>query len=433
MWRAVTLELQLAHPGAADRATSFMQWLLPRAPGVHSLTVAGRFGGEAGAPAPPGADVVWADVVGAMAAAGPHLRELVVEWEGELVLSGWVAAMHALRAASFSAHGVVVRGGLAQLANLRDLRFKSLPRPLRFAAAPAAAPAPPPAPDAGASPPASPRAAPPLLPPGLRALRMDGCGLTALPPGVAALRRLTDLVLSNNLLGAGDLTPLSRMTALRQLTLMGTRMARLPPALSALAALRVLYLDGVLQPGAGDAPPHAQVAAALGPLRRLGVLSLGSSRLGEFPVALEGMTSLRALYLDNNPALAALPDGPYLRRLLVLGLDWRVLFASHAVLRGAPLLRKLCLTSFRGVADGARSAADGDAVAAALAAHPALRQVLLPMVDGDDPPLFLAPLNVALRLAASPRVDVRAVTYGGISNEWAEWLDEANAAEAGGA
>ena len=342
MWPAATLDLWLCRPGAAERAASFVTWLLPRVAAVTSLAVLGRAGGGAASPqaAPPAA--VWSDVVGALAAAGRHLEELSIEWPAELVLSGWVAALRALRVASFAAPCVVVRPGLAALPRLRDLRFRSTRAPLSL----------------GQLPRAPGVAAPPqLLPPGLRSLRMDGCSLASLPPSVAALRGLTDLVLSNNALAPEDLAPLSAVASLVQLTLMGARMARLPPALSALTALRVLYLDGVAAPA--EQPSHVQFCEVLGPLRRLGVLSLGSSRLEEFPACLAALTSLRALYLDNNPALAALPEGPYLRRLRVLGLDWRVLFASHPALRAAPLLCKLCLTSMGGVEHGARGAVAG--------------------------------------------------------------------------
>jgi hypothetical protein len=99
-----------------------------------------------------------------------------------------------------------------------------------------------------------------------------------------------------------------------------------------------------------------------------------------------------------------------------------VLFASHAVLRGAPLLRKLCLTSLGGVEEVPTEERDEDAVAETLLTHPNLCQVLLPMVDGNRLPVFIPALNVALRLAASPRIEVEAVTYGGISNEWIEFL-----------
>ena len=53
---------------------------------------------------------------------------------------------------------------------------------------------------------------------------------------------------------------------------------------------------------------------------------------------------------------------------------------------------------------------------------PSLRLLLLPMVDGNRLPLRMSPLNVALRLSACPRVEVRAVGYADISNEWNEWL-----------
>jgi hypothetical protein len=158
-------------------------------------------------------------------------------------------------------------------------------------------------------------------------------------------------VLSNNELQPDDLAPLRALRgSLRQLTLMGSRMAHLPHVLSTLTALRVLYLDGVAGSGQGQA--HEHICEVLGPLSTLGVLSLGSSRLEHFPPTLGTLTSLRALYLDNNASLASLPAGPYLSKLRVLGLDWRVLFASHAVLHGAPRLHKLCLTSIGSVEQG---------------------------------------------------------------------------------
>lgn len=66
--------------------------------------------------------------------------------------------------------------------------------------------------------------------------------------------------------------------------------------------------------------------------------------LQEFPASLTALTSLRALYVDDN-AISALPDGPYLSRLCVLGIDWRVLLRSHRTLLRAPRLRKLAIMS----------------------------------------------------------------------------------------
>jgi hypothetical protein len=419
MWTTVRLGLSLSRDTALDRSESFVQWLIPRAPNVRSLTVVTR---RADSAAGEGllrkTSLVQANIVSAITLVGPHLQELSVQWAGQLVISGWSATLSALRVASFAAESVVVRPGLGYLSNLRDLRFKSVAAPLVVA-------------DAVSDPRSTSTLPRGLLPPGLFALRMDNCRLTALPPSVAALRQLTDLVLSNNELAPSDLAPLSQMTTLRQLTLMGTRMSRLPQALSTLTALRVLYLDGVA--GAADAdevPTHAQVSAALGPLRLLGILSLGSSRLDRFPTALTGLSRLRALYLDNNPGLATLPDGPYLRGLRVLGMDWRTLFASHALLSGAPRLRKLCLTAFGGIDAETMEGAGADEVSESLMTHPSLQLLLLPMVDGNRVErLFIAPLNVALRLSASPQVEVKAVTYSGISNEWIEWLEEVEAEE----
>lgn len=397
---------------AVERSEAFVRWLIPRARNLQSLSIIGRRPNEDSQgdikPAPPNPaqlaieNMAMANVVAALAMAGPHIRELSMEWDGPIVLSGWAATLTSLSIASFAATELTIRPGLNYLPNLRDLRLKSMSLPLSFVGPP-----------------------PSLLPTQLQALRMDGCHLRQLPPAVAALHHLTDLVMSNNLLTPEELKPLSRMTSLQQLTLMGTRMTHLPPVVSTLTGLKVLYLDGVANSGQlGDIPTHIQICDIVGGLRNLGILSLGSSRLTHFPSALQNFTSLRVLYLDNNPMLASLPDGLYLRRLRVLGLDWKVMFASHAVLRGAPMLRKLCLTSLGGVEEVPAEERDEDGIAETLLSHLELRQVLLPMVDGNRLSLFLAPLNLMLRLAACPKIEVQAVTYGGISNEWIEFLLE---------
>lgn len=404
MWASLRLGLQLESPTVVERAESFVQWMIHRASIVNSVSIVARradvLAAEAGASRSNEA-LAHANLIAALVIAGPSLRELSLDWTGSLVLSAWMASLTSLRVASLSAQALTVRHGLHSLSRLQDVRFRSSAMPLVLAGHD-------------------------VLPLGLSTLRLDGCNLRELPLAVARLPRLTDLVLSNNNFGTADLDALSTMTTLRQLTLMGTRLPRLPEALSALTKLRVLYLDGVAgatQALHGD-PTHMQLCDILGPLRRLGILSLGSSHIWELPLELASLTGLRALYLDNNPALESLPDGPYLRRLRVLGIDWKVLFASHTVLLGAPLLRKLCLTSFGGVADGQADGAgysEEDAVTATLLHHPCLSEVLLPMVDGNQVSLKIQPLNIALRLAHKKGIHVRAVTYAGISNEWIEW------------
>lgn len=138
------------------------------------------------------------------------------------------------------------------------------------------------------------------------------------------------------------------------------------------------------------------------------------------------MTSLRALYLDNNPFMSHLPNGRYLQNLRVIGIDWSLLLKSYTVLtaESAPQLEKLCLTCIGGVDTGIYGEDDAAAVVAALCGHPNLRLILLPMVECSSIQLSRIVMDLALQLASNPKIVVRAVSYGGISNEWIEWLDE---------
>lgn len=448
MWKSVKLDLWITHESSTTISESFIHWVLPRAPRIESISIIGHRpvsstddGTTATTPGQQqqqsvtsSPSIVAANMAAALALVGPYLLELVIEWEGDLILSGWTSALTSLRVASFIAEQLIVRPGLGHLKHLHDIRFKSLTSPLILGNSQRT--------DVAGhgnvnndaamnlqnNPPSSPSQFLKhsfLLPPCLSALRMDGCQLRQLPPCVTSLQHLTDLVLSNNALDTNELSALSTMTSLQQLTLMGTRMPRIPRSLSQLTNLRVLYLDGVASVAMPhDTPTHQQVNDALGALRNLGILSLGSSRLDQFPSALADMTSLRALYLDNNPYLEAIPVGQYLLKLRVLGIDWKVLYSSSHVMTHATMLRKLCLTSMGGVEAADASLCEGE-VSAALLGHPSLKQVLLPMVDGNRLPLLISPLNVALSLAAaSPRIAVQAVKYSGISNEWIEFLNE---------
>ncbi|EFN50979.1 hypothetical protein CHLNCDRAFT_141629 [Chlorella variabilis] len=105
---------------------------------------------------------------------------------------------------------------------------------------------------------------------------------------------------------------------------------------------------------------------------------------------------------------------------------------SHMVLRHAPSLSKLCLMSMGKLEAEAAVSTESDvaAVVASLRDHPSLKQVLLPSLDGHRSQLYIAALNVLIGISRSPRLEVRAVTYHGICNEWLDWLREQDAAEA---
>ena len=164
----------------------------------------------------------------------------------------------------------VVREGLNRLTTLTELRLKSSKAALTL------------------QPGATGRS---VLPPCLLKLRLEGCNLSFLPPSVGdgcwpargllrllgwasscshscslaalassfsllttlarapreqvtALTALEDLVLSDNVLRDADLGQLSCLAGLRQLTMMGCRMRRVPPSLSALRKLQVGELPG---------------------------------------------------------------------------------------------------------------------------------------------------------------------------------------------
>lgn len=425
LWESVELSLTLPDPHILDRTEGFVAWLIPRARAVCKLTLTATRDEEAvaamglagGSPLGPLVlQLVWSNLVSALTLLGPSLRHLVMEWPDELQLGAWVATLVALESASFTAPRVIVRPGLGSLPCLADLRFRSAAKPLSFHAA-------------GAGSAGRHGGGAPLLPAHLVKLKLEGCRLSELPAPLSRLTCLEDLVLSDNNLQTARLSVLSRLTTLQSLTLMGCHMHCLPPALSALRNLRVLYLDMAIQAPTPDMPPvHRQCDALLGPLEHLGILSMGACHLQAFPAELASHTALRALYLDDN-IMSSLPAGSYLDGLRVLGIDWRVLFNSHCVLRHAPQLGKLCLTSQSKLELAACADVDTAAVVASVTSHPALRQVLVPSQDGTRGQIVNAALNVLIGISRAPHLEVKAITYPAIGNEWLDWLREVEAEE----
>ena len=95
--------------------------------------------------------------------------------------------------------------------------------------------------------------------------------------------------------------------------------------------------------------------------RRRGLAPALRSALHLCHMSVAAAPALRVLYLDDNE-LGALPTGSYLGALRVLGVDWRVLFASHARLGDAPRLTKLCLTSIGKGVEAGEGARQGGAM-----------------------------------------------------------------------
>lgn len=158
------------------------------------------------------------------------------------------------------------------------------------------------------------------------------------------------------------------------------RLPRLPQHLSCLTELRVLYLHACF--AAEGAPPVPQMqqefATALGPLRKLLMLSISGNALRELPAAVAALPRLKALHLEGNAELR-LTAGPYLESLEELNIDYPTLFGSHALLSSAAALSTLFLSGAHTVGSDAASA---EAVARSLAACPCLRTLHDYLPDG---------------------------------------------------
>ena len=125
--------------------------------------------------------------------------------------------------------------------------------------------------------------------PALTALDLSSAGLAALPEALSAggYPRLQELVLDGNRLGA--LPPLGALSALRVLSADGCGLSALPPGLSACTGLEVLSLEG---------NRIATPIVDLAPLARLHTLRLGGNPLDYLP-ELSRCAALRTLSLAN--------------------------------------------------------------------------------------------------------------------------------------
>jgi len=121
------------------------------------------------------------------------------------------------------------------------------------------------------------------------------------------------------------------------------KLPTLPFELSSLTNLRALNVHGVnCHPvNSAEADDLMDQFLVLNPLRRLGILSIRDTEIDEFPSALMGMVSLRALYIDGNQSLMELAAGAYMENLKVLRIDWHILFTSYTVLKAALALERL--------------------------------------------------------------------------------------------
>lgn len=144
----------------------------------------------------------------------------------------------------------------------------------------------------------------------VRSLRLDGKGMTRLPPEIGRLRDLTTLSVARNRL-AGLPTEIGRLTRLEVLDASRNRLVRLPEELGHLPRLRVLDLSVNQLPAIPD----------LGGLTALAELELGPNPpLVRPPHWLWSLSGLTRLGLFRMP-LARIPDDGLARLRNLVSLD----------------------------------------------------------------------------------------------------------------
>lgn len=154
----------------------------------------------------------------------------------------------------------------------------------------------------------------------LKALNMQGNGLTMLPASVRQNRRLESLWLGNNDLKTIDFRGLRR---LNDLNLYNVGLNEVPPSMTKLRQLRVLdlYYNNI-----------TKLPKRLSRLRHLEQLAVSHNKLRELPEHLARLQKLQILFAHHND-IGTLPDRfERLRRLRLLDLGYNFFSTTPAVL-----------------------------------------------------------------------------------------------------
>lgn len=191
--------------------------------------------------------------------------------------------------------------------------------------------------------------------PNLEELYLADLGLSAIPPEVEGLTKLTTLFLGKNAIS--DLTPLSRLPSLIDLSLESCGLKKLPDAVLVLKGLEVLGLYGndITSLTALKALPNLRalyvgqnrirkIPRELCKLKHLRILDLVGNYLLKEPGALWDLTQLEDLGVSNGRTSQVIGPGVYrLTNLRALTLDFRQDGSRDLLegLRGVGALTKL--------------------------------------------------------------------------------------------
>jgi hypothetical protein len=184
------------------------------------------------------------------------------------------------------------------------------------------------------------------------------------------------------------------------------KLPTLPFELSSLTNLRALNVHGVnCHPvNSAEADDLMDQFLVLNPLRRLGILSIRDTEIDEFPSALMGMVSLRALYIDGNQSLMELAAGAYMENLKVLRIDWHILFTSYTVLKAALALERLHVYTNEITESLENMEYPGPVVSGTLIGLPCLQSVVFHTGQKTNSMLKAELLHIAIELSKCKRL-----------------------------
>ena len=159
---------------------------------------------------------------------------------------------------------------------------------------------------------------------------------------IGTLCNLRQLFLQNPYEDAGSYAPLTQLSRLTTLKLLGC-VPVVPDCLSALTSLLCLAVEGRNMDNEEEAAVAAGLSHALPHLVQLTQLDLDLSSPGPL-ASLTALTALRQLSWWAEPDIgsAALPHGPWMQRLEALAAPDSLLAHSLPALEGARSLQQLC-------------------------------------------------------------------------------------------
>lgn len=400
IWRSVSLDLKKEDDIAESMSQAFIPWLLQRVRHVRDIHVFLE------CPVGGSNALIYGNVTSALTVASEYLENVEIEVDGQMVVGGWMASLRSLKTATLVADELTLLRGMENLKAFRELSIASWDTPLKVESKD-------------------------VYPAGLQRISFESNKFEEFPDGLEKLQKLTALTVDSNYTPIQSRSRLRKLTCLKELEL---KLPTLPFELSSLTNLRALNVHGVNCHPVNSAETNDLMDQflVLNPLRRLGILSIRDTEIDEFPSALLGMVSLRALYIDGNESLMELAAGAYMHNLKVLRIDWHILFTSYNVLKTALALESLHVYTNEITEALENIEFPGPIVSSTLIGLPCLQSVVFHTGQETSSGRIKAELlHIAIELSKCKRLVISFSNTDPV-DETVQWLETLESSECGG-